>query len=151
MRITFVNHSDDQQINQYKKSYRTLARIVSDRFGLGENLSISVVLMQDEEMKGYNKLYRDKDQPTDVISFAYHDQPDVYQASAQVKTYLGDLLINTDAINRQSVAYGHSYQREALFLFVHGLLHLLGYDHQSKEAEQEMFTLQEEILSELVQ
>jgi len=151
MRITFVNHSEDLEILKYKKKYRALAKLVSERFALADNLSISVVLMQDQEMTYYNKQYRNKDQPTDVISFAYQDAADDYQAQSQVKNYLGDLLINTDAITRQAMAYGHSYQREALFLFVHGLLHLLGYDHLDAEEEKAMFALQEELLNGLGQ
>ena len=64
---------------------------------------------------------------------------------------LGDIFINVQAIRDQAKAYGHSIRREACFLFCHGLLHLMGYDHMKEEDEKVMFALQDEILDELVQ
>ena len=62
---------------------------------------------------------------------------------------IGDIIINLDRVKSQSLDYGHSERREMCFLFTHGLLHLLGYDHMKEDEEKEMFTLQEEILRNL--
>ena len=63
---------------------------------------------------------------------------------------LGDIFINVEAIRNQAKEYGHSIRREACFLFCHGLLHLMGYDHMTSEEEKEMFSLQDVILDEVV-
>lgn len=63
---------------------------------------------------------------------------------------LGDIFINVQAVKTQAEEYGHSQHREVCFLFTHGLLHLLGYDHMEEADEKVMFSLQDEILDELV-
>lgn len=61
---------------------------------------------------------------------------------------LGDIIINTNRAREQAAEYGHSYEREILFLSLHGFLHLLGFDHMNKEEEKEMFGIQKEILDD---
>lgn len=101
------------------------------------NLSVSVILLEDIQMQAMNRQYRQKDYPTDVLSF-----PDTYEAD-----YLGDIFINVDALARQAQSYGHSLKREFCFLVVHGLLHLCGYDHHTPQEAIEMFALQDRILA----
>lgn len=98
--------------------------------------SFSLILIDDQQMHEMNKIYRNIDRSTDVLTFV-----DEYE-----EDYLGDVFINTLAIETQAKEYGHSKKREFCFLVTHGLLHLLGYDHQTKDEEQEMFNLQERIL-----
>ena len=96
-----------------------------------------------------NKKYRHIDRPTDVISFAFLDAEDNYDKIlfSPGPVVLGDIYISLDKAKEQAEEYGHSLHRELSFLFVHGLLHLLGYDHMNEKEEKEMFQLQEEILS----
>ncbi|NCA96345.1 MAG: rRNA maturation RNase YbeY, partial [Methanomicrobia archaeon] len=98
-----------------------------------------------------NRDYRHIDRPTDVISFAFNDEVEgeVHIQGAQT-VLLGTILISVDKAKIQAEAYGHSLDRELKFLFIHGLLHLLGYDHQNSEEEKEMFQLQEDILGKRV-
>ena len=111
-----------------------------------ENAIFSIIFVNLEEIAEINKVYRQKDGPTDVISFAFEDNQDiVYNGICRV---LGDIYICIDRMKEQAVAYGHSEKRELSFLTVHGLLHLLGYDHMIKEEEDVMFSLQELILNE---
>lgn len=109
-----------------------------------ENCIFNIILVDNDYIHKLNKEYRHIDRPTDVISFALEDYQDV--------TYefrlLGDIYISLDKVLEQSKEYGHSYLRELAFLTVHGLLHLLGYDHMEKEDEIVMFKRQEEILNE---
>ena len=93
--------------------------------------------------------YRNIDRSTDVISFALQDD-DSNIFVQEEQNELGDIFINVQAIRDQAKEYGHSLRREACFLFCHGLLHLMGYDHMTKEDEKEMFTLQDVILNEVV-
>lgn len=99
----------------------------------------SVILVDDIKMQEMNDQYRDINKTTDVLTFI--DDED--------STYLGDVFVNVDALERQAKEYGHSLKREFCFLVTHGLLHLLGYDHQTNKEAEVMFALQEEILSEI--
>ena len=102
--------------------------------------------MDNEYIHKINKEYRGVDRPTDVISFALEDEPDI-KLDHRI---LGDIYISIDKAREQANEYGHSLKRELCFLTVHGVLHLLGYDHmKSKKDEEIMFSLQDEILESL--
>lgn len=105
----------------------------------------SVILTDDDEVHALNKTYRNIDKTTDVISFALNDNG-FMPGPINV---LGDIYISIPKMIEQAKEYGHSEKREITFLAVHGLLHLLGYDHTLGEKEEkEMFDLQKEILNE---
>ena len=106
----------------------------------------TIIFVTKEEIHELNKQYRGVDRVTDVISFALEDAHDVSLTDVRV---LGDIYICIDRMKEQAVEYSHSETRELSFLTVHGLLHLLGYDHQTKEDEEIMFGLQRKILSDL--
>lgn len=106
----------------------------------------TIIFVTPEEIHELNKQYRGVDRVTDVISFALEDAHDVSLTDVRV---LGDIYICIDRMKEQALEYGHSETRELSFLTVHGLLHLLGYDHQTKEDEEVMFGLQRKILSDL--
>lgn len=106
----------------------------------------TIIFVTKEEIHELNKQYRGVDRVTDVISFALEDVNDVSLTDVRV---LGDIYICIDRMKEQALEYGHSETRELSFLTVHGLLHLLGYDHQTKEEEEIMFNLQRKILSDL--
>ena len=109
-----------------------------------DNLEFNVIIINNEEIHKINKEYRGIDRPTDVISFALEDFKDIkYENDYRV---LGDIYISIDKVKEQAKEYGHSEKRELAFLAVHGLLHLLGYDHMEKEDEKVMFSKQELIL-----
>ena len=106
----------------------------------------TIIFVTPEEIHELNKQYRGVDRVTDVISFALEDAHDVSLTDVRV---LGDIYICIDRMKEQALEYGHSETRELSFLTVHGLLHLLGYDHQTKEEEEIIFGLQRKILSDL--
>lgn len=116
---------------------------------LPDGAELSVVIMDDPGIQELNRQYRGLDQPTDVLSFAMlesgEDEPEYEDPAAQIM--LGDIVISLERAEEQSRAYGHSRQRELAFLFVHGLLHLAGYDHRNAGEEKTMLEKQEEILS----
>ena len=106
----------------------------------------SVILTDDEEVHYLNKTYRGIDRTTDVLSFALEDNDFI---ECEIRN-LGDVFISIPKMQSQAIEYGHSEKRELSFLSVHGLLHLLGYDHtRSKEEEKIQFGLQDEILNDL--
>ena len=100
-------------------------------------------MADDKYIHKINKEYRGIDRPTDVISFALEDDKQIDLPDLRV---LGDIYISYDKVISQAKEYGHSNKRELCFLAVHGLLHLLGYDHMTKDDEIKMFGLQKELL-----
>ncbi len=104
-----------------------------------------IIFIDDEAMHKLNKEYRGVDRSTDVLSFALNDNLRVNT----VINSLGDIFISIPKMKEQAKEYEHSERRELSFLVLHGLLHLLGYDHMKEEDEKTMFALQREILDEL--
>lgn len=139
------------QINgydQYEDIYLSLLEKTMNHLQLSCQPIVSVTFVDNAFIHKINKEYRHIDKPTDVISFAFLDNEDDkdIQLHGQGVVCLGDIYISVDKAIEQAEAYGHSLQRELSFLFVHGLLHLLGYDHMTPEDEKKMFALQDEIL-----
>ena len=109
------------------------------------NVIFNIIIVDKKKIQEINKLYRNIDRVTDVISFALEDDKSFIETEFRV---LGDIYICLDKAIEQAKEYGHSLKREVSFLTIHGLLHLLGYDHMNEEDEKEMFGLQEMILNE---
>ena len=108
------------------------------------NAYFNIIFINNDEIHKINKEYRNIDRETDVISFALEDDSTYPDLDIRV---LGDIYISVDRIKSQALEYGHSEVRETCFLAVHGLLHLLGYDHtKSLEDEKIMFGKQDIIL-----
>ncbi len=97
--------------------------------------SMNIIFVTDDEIKQMNNDYRGRDYITDVISFPNDEKE------------LGDVFICINQAQRQANEFNHSLEREVGFLATHGYLHVIGYDHQTKEEEDEMITLQNEILN----
>ena len=107
--------------------------------------NFSIVFIDDEKMHELNKTYRGIDSTTDVLSFAFEDNN---KLCYNIR-HLGEIFVSIPKMQEQAKEYGHSETRELSFLVVHGLLHLLGYDHTLGEKEEkEMFTKQELVLNE---
>lgn len=108
------------------------------------NPVFNIIFVNNEKIREINKIYRNIDRETDVISFALEDDKTF---NTDKFRFLGDIYISIDKAKSQAIEYGHTLKREICFLSIHGLLHLLGYDHMNKEEEKIMFDLQEEILN----
>ena len=131
------------------KDYRNIAKITQNKVGKKGTFEVSVTIVDIETIHDINKKYRNIDRPTDVISFAFLDNDDLPVIKG-MPILLGDIYICDEVCVNQANEYGHSIRRELAFLFTHGLLHLFGYDHvNSKEEEEIMFKLQDEILNEV--
>lgn len=107
------------------------------------NSMFNIIIVDDEKIHYLNKEYRNIDKVTDVISFALEDDNTFIKTEFRI---LGDIYICLNKAKSQALEYGHSFLREICFLSVHGLLHLLGYDHMTKDDEKIMFSIQELIL-----
>lgn len=139
MNFIFLNQSSISKWRNYKKPLHHVFENTCEVFKLDAKTSVSCVLIDDATMKEYNSQFRKKDRSTDVLTFVDDHQ----------EHYLGDVLINVDAVVNQAKDYEHSLKREICFLFAHGLLHTLGYDHHTKEDEQTMIAAQKEILHDV--
>lgn len=123
------------------------AELVGKLYG-AENSELSITLTDDEHIHELNKKFRDVDRPTDVLSFAFResDEPEILNQQIEI---LGDIIISLERAKVQAENFGHSYLREIIFLTVHGLLHLLGYDHIDDADRIEMEREQDFIMSKL--
>ena len=135
-------------VDEYGYKYKNIVNKVIDKTLEIENVDnaiFTIILVDNEKIHELNKTYRGIDRPTDVISFAYEDNEEKKNEDFRV---LGEIFISIPKMKEQAKEYGHSEERELCFLLVHGLLHLLGYDHQTKEDEVVMFGKQEVVLNE---
>ena len=130
------------------KDYRNIAKVTQNKVGKKGTFEVSVTIVDIETIHDINKKYRNIDRPTDVISFAFLDNDDLPVIKG-MPILLGDIYICDEVCVNQANEYGHSIRRELAFLFTHGLLHLLGYDHMNETDEKEMFQLQDVILNEI--
>jgi probable rRNA maturation factor len=147
--IDFIDETSEMKeadLNLVEK----ILNFASEKLGIENGSEVSVTFVTNERIQEINREYRDKDQPTDVISFAMEELGDDEIAinGLDIPRMLGDIIISVPKIQEQAMEYGHSFERELAFLAVHSLLHLLGYDHMTEEDEKEMFGLQRDILDE---
>lgn len=104
----------------------------------------SLVLVSDTQIRKLNKEWMGKDRPTDVLSFPLSLEPaDIPGVDWEV----GEIMISLQRARAQAKEYGHSFERELAFLFVHGMLHVLGFDHMEPAEEKDMFSRQRHILN----
>jgi probable rRNA maturation factor len=143
----FINQSSQASWLNYRQYIRAICNRTELLLKLDKTYSFSIILMDEADIHVINRDYRQIDRPTDVISFASNDEDVLIVSGDEIE--LGDIFINVHAIRSQAEDFGHSLKREFSFLVTHGLLHLLGYDHNDKVEEEIMIKLQEEILSEI--
>ncbi len=109
---------------------------------------VSLLFVDDERIRELNRAYRNKDASTDVLSFPQYDSI-IDNGVEDAYVYLGDVVISIDHAKSQAEEFGHSLEREIIYLAVHSLLHLLGYDHMEDQEKLRMRTQEKEILKEL--
>ncbi len=110
-----------------------------------DDAEISVTFASKEEIRELNRTYRDIDRPTDVLSFPLVEDFENLEAGQELM--LGDVVICVEQAEEQAVEYGHSRERELVYLFVHSVCHLLGFDHMEEEEKREMRQREEEIMT----
>lgn len=128
---------NEEEIREY------VQKVLEKEYESEAPVYMSLLFTGNDEIQVINKEYRDKDQPTDVISFAYHETEDF-----DIGPYdtLGDIVISLERVVEQAKEYNHSDKRELFYVLTHGILHLLGYDHIEEEDKKEMRAKEEEIL-----
>lgn len=102
---------------------------------------VSLLITTNNVIQEINREYREKDSPTDVISFAYNETENIGPVNI-----IGDIVISLERVKEQAAEYGHSVEREFYYVLCHGMLHLLGYDHIEEDEKKIMRKKEEEIL-----
>jgi probable rRNA maturation factor len=152
--MEIVLYDETKQLTEEQhEMIHELLELAGQHLSLEANAEVSVTIVDNDRIQEINREYRQKDTPTDVISFAMEDVHEDeliidLDEDLDMPRVLGDLFISIDKAKEQAVDYGHSFERELGFLTVHGFLHLNGYDHMTEEEEKEMFGLQEALLKE---
>lgn len=143
--IDFSDHTEIVK-SEWLTQIDKLLTFAKEQEQIDSDAELSVTFVDKTEIQEINKMYRDKDKVTDVISFALEeDEPEII--GLDMPRVLGDIIICTDIAQEQADSYGHSFERELGFLALHGFLHLLGYDHIDEQDEKEMFGRQDQILN----
>ena len=130
----FINQTNEQ-LDEYEALFNEIIEATFKMLAVEDACELSCIIVDDKEIHRINREYR----------FAYEDA-ECFELEGMPRQ-LGDIFISLDKAKEQAESYGHSFKREFCFLFTHGLLHLLGYDHMQEEEAKEMFALQEKILN----
>ncbi len=149
METMIINQQD--KINYNKEMQQVILKVVKTIEKLGripKNTELSILLVDNGYIKDLNFIYRKLNAPTDVLSFAMNElsegEPNI--AFNEELNVLGDIVISLERAEEQRQEYGHSFERELGFLVAHGMLHLLGYDHETEDEETVMRQLEKKIL-----
>lgn len=149
LEIDYIDETGELAPEQVQQILQLLQLAAKREEVIGDS-ELSLTFVDNEKIHEINREYRGIDRPTDVISFALEEntEGEMEIIGQDMPRVLGDIIISIPRAKQQAKEYGHSFMRELGFLAVHGFLHLLGYDHRTKEEEQQMFSRQEEILQE---
>jgi probable rRNA maturation factor len=126
---------------------RTVLNKTAEVYDLTSQTEVSVLFADNATIHSLNRDYRGKDMPTDVLSFALNEGDEPAVIDGPTENLLGDIIISLEKATEQAAEYGHSQEREVAFLCLHGLLHLLGYDHETEADRAEMRREEEAVLS----
>ncbi|MGF7185496.1 putative rRNA maturation factor [Desulfitispora alkaliphila] len=154
MELTIINQQE--KVNFGYNMERILKEAVQVTLAEHGNDSIQVevsaLLVDDQEISSLNRDYRDIDSATDVLSFPQYEKIEQIMHESEASPHpilLGDIVISLETCVRQAEEYGHSAERELGFLVVHGMLHLLGYDHLDDEEKIKMRSKEEQVLTKM--
>ncbi len=149
MKVIINNEQDkisfDEELENLIQSVMRQAAVI---YQLAANCEVGITLVDNAEIQQINAEYRQIDQATDVLSFAL-DEGEAFPSLPEEEHLLGDIIISMERAQEQALEYGHSLSREVAYLLIHGLLHLLGYDHLQVADKQIMRTQEELVLAKL--
>ena len=149
MEVIISNYPEELTFPQeYIDNVKAAAEMVGKLYDV-ENGEVSITLTNNAYIHTLNKQYRGIDRPTDVLSFALNESEEPEIEGEPEVDVLGDLIISVERAEEQAADYGHSVRREMAFLTVHGMLHLLGYDHMEEEERAEMENEQRVVMEAL--
>ncbi len=136
MEVHYINH---EEYNVEVGSFDLYLEKIKKELKLKEGV-LNVVFVNDSYIQALNKTYREKDKPTDVLSFNYSDEG---------SDLVGEIYISIETAKKQSVDHMHSFYDELIKLIIHGILHVHGYDHEEDEEYREMFSIEKKVLGKI--
>ena len=149
MNVIISNYPEDLQVPaEYVQNVTAAAEKVGELYGV-DNGEVSITLTNNDYIHELNREYRGIDRPTDVLSFALNESEEPEVTGGSDINVLGDLVISVERAEEQAKDFGHSVKREMAFLTVHGMLHLLGYDHMEEADRLEMEKEQRFVMEKL--
>ena len=141
------NTSEDLDLDLItEKAEKTIKEVLKVE-KIEENAEVSLSIVDKDEIHALNKTYRDVDRPTDVLSFPMDEEG--FDAEGNPILLLGDIVICLDVAKDQAADFGHSLEREIMYLICHSTLHLLGFDHIEEDDKKEMRSKEKEIMKNL--
>ena len=153
MRLAIKQSGNTQVLpSSLKKQLRQSVQLTLIRMKGDPSSEVSLLLTDDKTIQGFNRDFRGMDQATDVLSFSFLDEKNqgVMHEDRDAQTIpllLGEIIISTERAALQAAEYGHSIEREIVFLTVHGMLHLLGLDHEEEKERIAMEHIQKQIMT----
>lgn len=142
MRLIFQNDTNEF-LEDFVSDIENALSVGLKLEGVYEDLEISLTVVSSSVIHELNRDYRGVDSETDVLSFP------LWNGEFENDNLLGDIVISIDKVKEQAKEYGHSVKREFIYLVIHSLLHLLGYDHLTEEDKEEMRISEKRIMKEL--
>ncbi len=149
LKIYFENQQEKEKVNyELKLLLRHAVLETLEYEGHDKITEVSITFTDNEKIHGLNKQYRNVDRPTDVLSFPLLDFEGEEEGfmPPELETMLGDIVISLEKAREQAEEYGHSFEREVAFLCVHSMLHLLGYDHERSDADDQDMCIRQKII-----
>ena len=137
-------------IEENRNYSKQIAKIIKECFKqekfLEKNLYVNVILTTPEDIRKFNKEYRNIDKETDVLSFPMFEKEELENMKLNHIEVLGDIVISIEQVKKQAIEYEHSFEREFAYMVVHGFCHIIGYDHIEEEDKKKMRQEEEKIL-----
>ncbi|WP_425379509.1 rRNA maturation RNase YbeY [Spiroplasma endosymbiont of Stenodema calcarata] len=144
-----IHNATTFDIVPYQADFMAIFQKIKVTLNISEPLELSLIIVDAKEQLELNKQYRQNDYVADVITFALEEENTIDLLQLTGLRSLGDIFICYEKALEQAATYNHSVRREFAFLFTHGMLHILGYDHQTPATEETMFNLQRKVLNDL--
>ena len=144
-----INIIIDKEFKKYVKPIwlRSIAKLIIVTENIGTpKIEMGLVITGDEKMRELNLKYLDEDRPTDVLSFPMYEASEIYTIGLDDKIHPGEIIISYPTAARQATEHHHPVSREITILLIHGILHLLGYDHDILQRKQVMQNRESAIL-----
>lgn len=146
MTVVITNEQDKIEIPaDWEEKINRVAAICLQEEQMPEEAEVDLLFVDNEAIREMNREYRDKDTATDVLSFPMYEPDEEIDDEEEI--LFGDIVISLERAQEQCEEYGHSLEREVMYLLVHGLLHLAGYDHMEEEDKKEMRAREEHLLA----
>lgn len=151
MAVYFDNRQEEMEIDSnLLKILESVVNLVLKKQGINTPVEVSISFVDNREIQALNKTYRNIDKSTDVLSFPLIEAEEVKAIDKlRGEILLGDIIISIPKTLVQAEEYGHSFTREVSYLTVHGMLHLLGYDHMNSEEKTIMREKEKEVMKDL--